>query len=335
MPYATKRNYRRRYGRRPARTRKSAAIPRKKKTTRTYVRSNALANARQDRAISRLYKLRYGPVQRSLQLSDTTFTINASQPICFDCADFTSQRTRNGVTVNGCIVWQVSTLGTAIGQAGHFSTAPLANNALWRFSNDDIVDGGRYKPLYATYIVEVSGRKNLDSTHIQMDLFAQKAGFNKYSYPTSGMSAYQRFMPDALVNLTSMCFENEFNPSLFKRYKRQRMLINSATFGETDGTGEYTGSTGVTSNIKYFKFTVKPKKARQQLEPSPDIPGKLEAEAGQTLYGAYGSINVDPRTPLWCMFSTTDRTALDGDSVNIKIRRHVVWRDINGGTFTM
>lgn len=328
---------RRTYRKRPAYARRRTAIPHKKKTTRTYVRTNALVNRRQSRQIRTLFNMRYGPVQRGLQLGNISFRINASQPIVFDAADFTSSRiSQTGTVSGGCQVWQVNSLTTGITAAGNFTTSTVGNNAYWVFSNKDIVDGGRYKPLYATYTVEVSGRGLLDSTHIQMDLFCQKAGFEKFALASAGMSQYQRFMPEGLVNLTSMCFENSFNPSIFKTYSRKRMLINSQGSYTTDSQGNTTGYQGNTSNVKYFKFTVKPKRARQQLESFPETPGDVEQEAGQTGFGGYGApLQVDPRTPLWCMFSTTDRTSLDGDSVQIRIKRHVVWRDIQGGTYTI
>ena len=336
MAYGRRTTMRGTYRKRTSYARGGTSIPRKKKTTRTYVRKNAIVNRRQSRQIRTLFNMRYGPVQRGLQLGNISFHINASQPICFDAADFTSSRiSQTGTVSGGCQVWQVNTLTTGITAAGNFTTSTVGNNAYWVYSNKDKIEGGRYKPLYCTYTVEVSGRGLLDSTHIQMDLFAQKAGFEKFAAPSAGMSVYQRFMPDGLVNLTSMCFENSFNPSLFKTYSRKRMLINSQVSLSTDGQGTTTGYQGSTSNVKYFKFTVKPKHARKQLDTFPETPGVVEQEQGASTYGGYGLLNVDPRTPLWCMFSTTDRTSLDGDSVQIRIKRHCVWRDISGGTFTI
>ena len=322
---------RRRYGRRTTRPRRSSTVPSKKKTTRTYVRSNALVNKRQDRAISRLYKLRYGPVQRNLHSNSTPIFVNATQPIAFDASDFTCQRTAStGLQSVGCQIWQVNNLLLQITPASGFNT--VIGNALWEASQRDFPDGGRYKPLYAEYQIEVSGRRNIDDCWVQMDLFTQHHGFQTWQLAGAGTSVNQRVMPYALTNMGNMITTNELNPSLFKRYKRKRILLNSQTSTTTDTTNVTTGTTGTTTNTKYFRFRVAPKRPRKQVFSSPDTPGEIENPNPQTQFGDYGLYQVDPRTPFWCMISATDRTSLDGDSLQVSIRRHVVWRDINGGT---
>lgn len=319
----------RRYRPTTAPRRRSSTVPRKRKTTRTYVRSNALANRRQSRQISTLFKLRYGPLQRNLQVSNTTIIINATQPVVFDSADFTSFRTApGGQQVTGCNIWQVNNLLAGITSASQFAVTSNAN-ALWAPSNADIVDGGRYKPVFAEYQIEVTGRRDIDDCWVQMDMFTQHHGFQQWNL--GGVDAFERIMPRALVNMGNMVNQNELNPSLFKLYKRKRIYLNSQT-SLTDSQGATSGVTSTTGNTKYFKFRVAPKKARQQMFTTPQVPGTIDDPNLQTGLGAYGYLQVDPRTPLWVMFSTTDRTSLDGDSLELKIRRHVVWRDINGGT---
>ena len=330
MPYGSSyRRRTRRYRRTTAPRRRSSTVPPKRKTTRTYVRSNAIKNKRQDRQISTLFKLRYGPLQRNIQLSNTTIVINATQPVAFDACDFTSFRTApGGQQVTGCNVWQVNNLLTGITSASQFTV--LTNNALWTPSNTDIVDGGRFKPVYAEYQIEVQGRRNIDDCWVQMDLFTQHHGFQQYNLANTG-GPWQRIMPSALVNMGNMVDVNELNPSLFKLYKRKRMYLNSQT-ALTETQGATDGITSTTGNTKFFRFRVAPKKARRQMFTDPETPGEIDNPDLQTGLGAYGYLQVDPRTPFWCMLSANDRTSLDGDSVQIRIRRHVVWRDINGGT---
>ena len=334
MPYGStyRRGYRRKYTAPVRKYRRSSTIPPKKKTTRAYVRTNALINRRQSGQIRRLFNMRYGPVQRNLHLSNTPMFVNATQPIAFDASDFTCQRTpATGGTSPGCQFWQVNNLLLQITQAGGF--APVgANNALWAPSNIDIPDGGRYKPLYAEYQIEVKGRRNIDDCWVQVDLFTQHHVFQSWQLAGAGQSVNQRIMPYALTNMGNMVDVNELNPSLFKRYKRMRKLINSQTLTNEVG-GEVTGFTSTTTNTKYFKFRVAPKRPRNQVFTAPDTPGIDENGADQTVYGDYGLYQVDPRTPFWCMISATDRTSLDGDSLEVSVRRHVVWRDINGGTY--
>jgi len=331
MPYGRRTTMRGAYRKRAPYGRGRTTVPRKKKTTRGYVRSNAIANKRQDRAISRLYKLRYGPLQRNLHFNSTPIFVNATQPIAFDASDFTCSRiSSTGVTAVGCQVWQVNNLLLQITPASSFNT--VNGNALWEASQRDYPDGGRYKPVYAEYQIEVSGRRDIDDCWVQMDLFTQHHGFQTWQLATAGTSVNQRVMPYALTNMGNMITTNELNPSLFKRYKRRRILLNSQTATTTDTNNVTTGTTSTTTNTKYFRFRVAPKRVRNQVFTNPDTPGEIEASAGQTQFGDYGLYQVDPRTPFWCMISATDRTSLDGDSLQINIRRHVVWRDINGGT---
>jgi len=331
MPYGRRTAYRRPYRKRAPYRRGGASVPPKKKTTRTYVRKNALVNRRQNRQIRTLFKLRYGSLQRNLQFNDTNILINASQPIAFDASDFTSRRTSTGgILVPGCIVWQPNNLLLQVTQASGFTRDDT--NALWAPSNSDIIDGGRYKPVYAEYQIEISGSRDIDDAWVQVDLFTQHHGFQSWQFAGAGTTNRQRVMPDALRNMGQMITTNELNPSLFKRYKRMRKVLNSQTSLSTDAGGATTGITATTTNTKYFKFRVAPKRPRNQMYTTPDTPGELEDPTFQTQLGSYGAYQVDPRSCFWCMISTTDRTGLDGDALRVNIRRHVVWRDINGGT---
>lgn len=331
MPYGRRPAYRRTYRKRAPYRRGGASVPPKKKTTRTYVRKNALVNRRQSGQIRTLFKLRYGPLQRNLQTNSTPIFVNATQPICFDAADFTSSRTApGGQQAPGCQVWQVNNLLLQITAASGWLVD--TTSALWAPSNSDFPDGGRYKPVYAEYQIEVSGRGNIDDCWVQLDLFTQHHGFQTWQLAGAGTSVNQRIMPYALTNMGNMITSNELNPSLFKRYKRKRVLLNSQTNYTTDAAGNTSGVSATTTNTKYFKFRVAPKKPRNQVFTTPETPGELDNPDQQTAFGAYGIYQVDPRTPFWCMISATDRTSLDGDSLQVKMRRHVVWRDINGGT---
>ena len=126
MPYARKRSLGRRGYKRRAPARRSA-VPKKRKTTRTYVRKNAYRSLSNARKINTLFQLRYGPVQRSLQLTSNPITVTKPRPICFDAADFTSARDYPGGSTLGCRIHQVNTVDTGILVAGHFTTANYVN----------------------------------------------------------------------------------------------------------------------------------------------------------------------------------------------------------------
>ena len=335
MPYGRRKAYRRGGRRRAPYRRRSATIPPAKKTTRTYVRKNALVNRRQSRQIRSLWNRQFGPLQRNLQNNNVDIFVNATQPVCFDASDFTSLRAvalpGGGVASNtGCTIWQPNTLLSGIASAALFTTD--TTNALWAPSNlDNVGDSGRFKPIRADYQFEISGSPKIDDTWVQIDLFTQHHGFQRWQMGGAGSSNAQRVMPHALVNMTDMIQFNEFNPSLFKRYKRIRIYLNSKQQAHSNvDSGD--GVRATTGNTKFVKFSIRPKKERRQVFTNPEIPGTTQAGNQQEAHGNFGEHQVDPRTPLWCMISTTDRTGLDGDSLKIAIRRHVVFRDSNGGT---
>lgn len=345
MPKYARRPYRRTYKRRSYTSRGKPPVPKKRKTTRSYVRSNAIATRVNSRRISSLWNKQFGPLQRNLHINNAELIINCYQPIAFDASDFTCAKaftptgSNNVLTTKGCHVWQPNLANTAIDTASKFhppfntgESGSLNINALWASDNLDIPDGGRYKPIRADYQLEIIGKPKIDDVWVQIDLFTQHHGFQSWEKAIAGATNKQRVMPDALINMGRMIDQNELNPAYFKRYKRIRVYLNSQSSAHTAAGIIQDGNRATTGNTKYVKFTVRPKKVRQQLYTTPQTPGTIENDGDQTDHGTYGSFQVDPRTPLWCMVSTTDVTGTDGDSVKINIKRHVVWRDINGGT---
>lgn len=321
MPYA-KRTLRR--TRRVAfRRRRVAIAPRKKKTVRGFVRKNALVNRKQSRQIASIKKQLHGRLQMNLQQSILPITINNTQPMLWDCTDFTSQRSSStGASQLGCRIYQVNNALTDTMISGHFTTASFSQNVYWRNVNKDIIDGGSYLPVCAVYTLDVSCRTTtaVAPPKFMVHLFQQKAGFFQNASALPNQNAQNRIMPQGLVHLQKMADinENAFNKMYFKVYKVQAKFLNKHTSAASGSS--------MTANYQ-FKFVVRPKKARYQADTAPDIPGTVDNETTDTAGGTYGLLNVDPRTPLWAMCSASTRPGDTNQVVSVKIMRKCYWRD--------
>jgi len=330
MPYA-RRSYKRKYTRRNTsnKRRKPSAAPPKRKNLRSYVRKNAYKNARQDRQIRNLWNRTYGKVQKNIQQTSQTLRISDVHPICFDAADFTSERTTSSgtTTATGARIWTTNNTITNLDQAGHWTTANFASNVFWQFQNQNIPDGGSYKPIACHYKIQWDVKCQPDKAppHVYLHLFSQKAGFMRNNLAqVPGMSIENRVMPQALVHLTKMASidENKLNSDFFRVYKIAKRVLVPNVAASDHGTG-------ATATYQ-MSLTVRPKRERNQLAEDPTIPGTVNPEAGQTALGNYGVYNVDPRTPLWCMLSSSFAPSDPENFTQAKVMRTCVWRDVNG-----
>lgn len=338
MPYARRYKRKSSFSRSSYKRRKPAAAPPRKKTLRTYVRRNAYKNAKQSRQIRAISNKLYGAVQRNLQTAVSStgvsqpITVSATSPILWDSSDatcFRTSATAPPVQSFGCRIWRVNATGNNLDSAGWWTTSNFDNNAYWKYSNLDIVDGGRYKPIAFYYTIDwtVVGAPDNAPPFVYLHLFTQKAGMGiRNNAVPPGQSIENFTMPYGLVHLQNMASGdlNKFNPDFFKVYKVKRIpcIRNVAASDETIGSTQH----------YYMNFSVHPKKERFQLKTSPPIPGTVETEGGQTDFGSYGAYNVDPRTPFWCMLSSSSRAGDQDNFTNVKIIRKTVWRDCNGST---
>lgn len=321
--------------RRPARRTRLPAGIRPKKTVKSVVRRNYRTNVRQSRQIRSLWNRQFGPLQRSLQTSvsqtgiSQPITVSATSPVVWDAADFTSYRTDTAGNQNfGCRMWRVNTTGNNLDQAGWWTTATFGNSPYWSWCNRDLVDGGQYKPLSAYYTITWTavGTPDNPPPYVYLHLFTQKAGIGiRNNTVPPGQSIENLTMPFGLVHMQNMAngYMNKISPEFFKVYKVKKLacLRNVAASDETIGAHK----------TYYMKFSIHPKRERFQLKTAPEVPGTVQPETGQTQYGDYGAYNVDPRTPFWCMLSSSDRAGDTDNFTNVRIIRSLRWRDVNGG----
>jgi len=270
------------------------------------------------RAVKRQLK---GPVQKNMQIMNDAVEPLARQPLCLDLTDFTCRHVSlnpppaASTTTNGCRVWQYNSLGS-LTDVTYFTKASLIGNPFYASMNQDIPDGGVYTPIRVTYHIKVSGKPSLDNTHVQFDVFSAKT---KAYVP--GSINNDTVMPVALKHMQSLTggTQNIVNSDYFKKYWTKRIFFNSTKHDDD--------TKGTTGNIKYFSFTINPKKDRNQRLTNPIDPMDQRPEVPA---GNYGYLNCPVDEPLWMVISTTDITSLpapDPDVPVVEISRTCVWRD--------
>ena len=333
MPYA-RRTYRRTgYRRRTAPRRRLPAPIRKKKTVKGVVRKNYLVNRRQARQIRSLWNRQYGPIQKNLQTAVSNLGVAASLPISqgtpllWDATDVTCRRvSTTPTTATNCIIWTVNNAGTALDQAGYWTTSNFNNNNYWRYANQDILEGGTWKPVSISYTIDfqVFCAPDTAPPFIYIHMFTQKRTIPRNNNPAPGTNILDFTLPWGLTHLRNMASGdlNRFNTDYFKIYKTKRIATLRKAYAATDNGA---------SNHYYTSFTLHPKRERSQLQLMPQIPGTVDAEGGQTALGSQGAYQISFRTPFWIMISSSARPQSASEITQCKILRRCTWRDAVGG----
>lgn len=321
--------------RRPYRRRRMPAAIRPKKTVKRVVRKNYLVNRKQNRIIRALWNRQYGPIQKNLQRSVSnlgvaaSLPISAGTPLLWDAADVSCYRINTAVpptSSTNCRIWTVNNAGTALDQAGYWTTANFQNNNYWRYCNQDILEGGTWKPIEISYTIDfqVFCDPEVAPPFIYLHLFTQKRTIPRNNNPAPGTNILDFTMPWGLTHLRNMASGdlNRFNTEYFKIYKVRKLatLRNVAAASNLGASQHY-----------YVSFKLRPKKVRSQLQLMPAIPGTVDGEDGQTSLGSQGAYQVDFRTPFWCMLSSSARNQAANEITTCNIMRKCVWRDAIGG----
>lgn len=319
--------------------------PRRKRTQRDYVRSNAKAINRLSKSVTALTMGSYGKIQKNYQ-EVTALNPLDSQPICFDATDFTARRTDSGGVelMPGCKVYQVDNTGTNITVQDKWKIAAnTVNNPFWDATNADLVgDTGSYKPIQADYFFKIyAGRNRIDDAWVDIRLITLKPGAAALVGAPSSANFAERVLPRGLKFMKYLTDgNNAINNDYFRTYRHMRIYLNSQTnitAPTPSTTAAQVGQTSTTGNSKFRNLTIRPKGVKQQLQsfPDPNEPETIVNAGNDVQDGPYGFRNVPLTSPLWLLISTNDATTLDGDGVYLDIRRKVIWRDQMGGTSIM
>lgn len=307
------------------RSRSKKAVPaRKPRASRkmaTYRRARAINTNRS--MIRSLKRQMAGPIQKNFQILDRAVVPISSGPVAFDLTDFTCRNVAQeapGTITTGCRLYQYNPLG-ALTEVSGWSKTVMASNPFWASVNQDIPDSGQYLPVRVDYTFKLEGIPSLDNTHVRFDVFSARP-----QVQTAGAQLNDTIMPVCLKHMNALAEgdQNRINSTFFKKYFTKHFFFNSHK-------NQAPTTQGTTGNIKYCKFSIRPKKVRHQkvtnpvdvLDNRPEVPG-----------GNYGYLNVPINEPLWVVISCTDVTTLpapDIDFLSVTASRMCCWRDESGG----
>ena len=338
MPYGS--TYRRTRARRPGgpvRRLKRATVrpPPKKRTTRTYVRSNALAVNRLTRDVQFLKRARHGKVQMNLQHFSVPIRPSSTEPYAIDITQFDYRRVNSAnVIIPGTPVYQWDTHAGGITTPASFFAGPATStnyhgaNPLWAGLTTDIPDGGQYLPISSTYNFTITGATHLVDAKVTFTLMREKKRTTRTALQTLGMN-----MPHSLRYMDNISDKslNCLPPDRFKVYWSRSVYINSRS--DQTKTGATTG------NIKSFSFTVKHKGGvKRQNKTFPNdtdtLPVQFPTESHidpDLDFGPFGMHNTDPLSALWLVISSTDSEGTTAQVPIVHCSRKVYWRDQVGG----
>lgn len=332
--------------------RKKVSVPKKKKVTKSFIRSNAMAINSLNRQVKHLQLAAYGSYQTNLQIQKGGPIIPLAQsPALLDLTDFTCQRV-GALNDFGAQLYQYSTaFPPVLTGRGLWEVSPLGQNVFWKNYNEQRPgETGQYLPMYAKYTVNITGVPTLSDTRIRLDCFSQKAK----TIVTNIQAEDDLRLPGALSALTDMASPqlNRINPAYFNKYWSKTFYLNSTNTATRIGT---------TGNTIRYTFVVKPKHPRKQLVtnfnpiiPVIDLSGveqaindhidhsdhssaesdvELGAPPVDNIVGLdYSPFNSAVDAPLYLLISTTDTTAALSNQVQITMSRRLGWRDWEGTT---
>jgi len=334
MPYG-KRSVRKRT-RFSTRTAKRVAVPKKPKTTKKYVRSNALAVNSNHRAIMRMQRELKGPVQMNNQVTSfppqipplpgtpTPFmTLRNDRPICCDIGDFSCQ-TPASTVLEGCAFYQYNNATPAVlSKIACWGKAPFVANPYFKGANaDNLLDVGQYTPLSIQLTIKIQASPNVANTRIRFDLVSLKS--RKIYQSTTGFQ--DLLMPQGVRWFEDLASpeRNSISKTFFKVYATKWVTLDSRTRytqGGGAGGGNVIGHTSTTQNFRYVSFFVRPKKDRTQSTTSTTAPADFSV------------YNVPQDQPLWLICSTSDvNDDVDSDQIQLTMRRKIRWRDTLGSS---
>lgn len=336
MPYARKAYRKRPYkrtGSAPAkRARPAVPVPRKKKTARTYTRTNSLALNKLTRQVRTLREQTYGNFQQNVRGTQDPLQIYKGFPLIVNMNDYTSNRSNNSVVPPivsvGGRVFQVQApvppaTDTTVQPVTHWIRSDFSDSLYLSGQNRAIVgDTGQYFALGNTTTLQftVSSNASARPPRIRIDLFTFKPkGLipNTWSDPTQGRN---RTFPWCASQLTDMAaLQNCYNSAYLKLLKTKTIVCNNDTALVSGG--------GVM--VKEYRHTVsvKPHRLIKQTRPDPDIPGTTDPEIA---LGKYGPFNTSPLDAC-CLLISTDNE--DNDvHIHVRMMSKVSWRDQVGSS---
>jgi len=276
----------------------------------------------------------WGPLQVQRSYTDLGNKITANSPWCFHV-------TSPGSNVDAPHIYHRNPLGVAssIGQFQKFTGAQGSEDA-------DLIPN---HPLYLKSVLfEFEFAGFVDDTHITIHV-VQSKGIAKPDYYLESNNTADNLLPKSLANFTNLAgfTQERIDPKAFKVLASRRLYMNSRPMNPTtaDVTSTILGAI-VNDNYPTVPATTRAVKRcriyvpiNRQLKVLDN--GSYGEEQGSTNHyvtypsvsdrGIFSYANMDPKSQIWCIISTSDKTALDaaftGDAVECTIHRTCTWRD--------
>ena len=328
MPYG-RRTYtarsgpsRRSFGSRKTPTRQTKKVLRTKNARSARV-SNARAIDRVRRTLKTVRNRTYGEYQQSHQVLESAIVPTKSAPCLLNISN---------AQVNARVWQPVMAPGAMQGtlpvstEVNKFVRPTYTTTGFWSGSQDDVING-KHMLLSSTYNIEVSFTRYTYPQTVRIDCFIVKK--------TLLMSLKQeKQLPNSLHQLHSMATtDNRFNPQYFFKIGKPRFL----TCAGSDALGAYDTAQHEYTHKRHAVFKFKHNKVIAPAielsldedeaigDPFATIPVTTEDDDQD----ASGYQGMSPDQILWMLVST-DVDQYQDHRPQVKISRHVAWRDHQG-----
>jgi len=315
---------RRGYGRKRtsySRKKTMVPVPKKKKTTRSYARSNALAVNRNTKLLQELKMSQYGSVQKNFQASRGTCNPVNGRPVLLDLSDFSKgDPTTSPPTMGG--YWYQKDVSGTLQQVNMWTEPPafFGQNPFWQNVNKDIPNSGKIFECWQKITFKFEGNLRLTDTRIRIDLFRAKA---KAFTPNAGVTP-TLILPGSLGAFGGLAeCQNKISSTYFSKVMTRWVYMNSSRPDANVGTVQ-----GTTGNSRFVSIYTKLNRVRTQSLTTPI--GTAQSGAPEPQEGAWGPLQSSIQAPLWCLISASDPLQGDVQDVICSATRTVCWRDPQG-----
>lgn len=278
----------------------------------------------------------WGPVQCNYQLFGASVAVTDTTPILFDASDFTAfQSSVSGTTSIGARIYQWDPSTSAITSPSNWTRQDFTNNPFWSAQNQDVPNGGAYKPIMSKITLRISGVPTISNCRVRIDHFRSKRG----AFLPANLTNFTLF-PNALQYCLQMATPtlNKWSPQYIKLIKTRWVTLNSSHFegeGHPGDDPEDAPPQGTTVNFKYVSIYLGRKKPVKQVITHPTLPptvttaGVFQPEEDELTDGDYGPLNRAPSDIDWICVSCSD-TSSTLQSVSVTGSRYNKWRDRQG-----
>ena len=205
-------------------------------------------------------------------------------------------------------------------------------------------------PLYLkSVLLEFEFAGFVDDTHITIHV-VQSKGIAKPDYYLESNNTADNLLPKSLANFTNLAgfTQERIDPKAFKVLASRKLYMkisrpSNPTAADVTSTilgaiinDNYPTVPATTRAVKRCRVYVPVNRELKVLDNGSygeeyGVTDHYRVFTGVSDKGQYSYANMDPKSQIWCIISTSDQTALDaaftGDAVECTIHRTCTWRD--------